>query len=207
MEAAVANNKFVSLTLFLIFAFLLNLSSASSHHRPSPTEFIRTSCRSTRYPSVCEKSLSSYAPSVRHSPRQLAHAALSVSADRARAASSFVGRLSSPPAGRSPRSGRGGGAIRDCLDTLADSVDRLRRSDREMRRMGRRGTRRFEWHLGNVQTWVSAALTDETTCLDSLSEDSAAGAGARAQIRNRILDVARVTSNALALVNHLQGRN
>ncbi|KAJ6791267.1 ripening-related protein precursor [Iris pallida] len=198
-----------TLFLFSLLFFIPTLSSAGEHHSAAPPagDFIRASCRSTRYPSLCEECLAAYAEAVRHSPRSLAHAALSVSADRARAASSFVGRLSAPPGGRSAHSGRrGGGAVRDCLDTLADSVDRLRRSDREMRRMGRRGTRSFEWHLSNVQTWVSAALTDESTCLDSLSEDSSGAGGTRAEIRKRIVDVARVTSNALALVNRLQGR-
>ncbi|ONK71647.1 uncharacterized protein A4U43_C04F10880 [Asparagus officinalis] len=56
----------------------------------------------------------------------------------------------------------------------------------------------------NAQTWVSAALTDESTCLDSLAQDSSS-AHVRGRIRERILKVAQVTSNALALLNRLQG--
>jgi pectinesterase inhibitor-like protein len=55
--------------------------------------------------------------------------------------------------------------------------------------------------LSNVQTWVSAALTDANTCLDSISHD--AGPTVRAAVRKRVVYVAQVTSNALALVNRL----
>ena len=192
--------------LFICIAAGGKLTAATptpkSHPRHS-ADFIHISCRSTRYPALCEKSLAVYAPAVRHSPRQLAHAALSVSVARVRDASSFVYRLSARS--KSPRA-QGGGAVRDCLETLADSVDRLRQSAKEMERMGRYGSARFNWHLSNVQTWVSAALTDESTCLDSLSED-AKSASVRGPIRERIVSVAQITSNALALVNRLQGRN
>lgn len=172
------------------------------HHHHHASDFIRLSCRATRYPVVCVRSLAVYAPAVRHSPRQLARAALSVSVARARNASSFISRLSAHA--KSPRAQRG--AIRDCLEIVSDSVDRLGQSVKELNRMGRYGSARFRWHLSNVQTWVSAALTDESTCLDSLAQDRKS-ANVRAQIKEKIVQVAHVTSNALALVNRLQGRN
>ncbi|KAG0473207.1 hypothetical protein HPP92_015064 [Vanilla planifolia] len=170
----------------------------------STAEFVRSSCQTTNYPDLCEKYLSAYAPKVRRSPRQLARAALTVTADRTAAASKFVERFSTPRGRPSPsaRGARGGGAVRDCLETLADSVDRLRRSVREMERMGRYGSQSFRWHLGNVQTWVSAALTDENTCLDSLAQDRSAAA-VRPMIRSQVVHVSHLTSNALALINRL----
>ncbi|KAJ0968561.1 hypothetical protein J5N97_025478 [Dioscorea zingiberensis] len=181
---------------------LLLLVSISAIKAASPTDFIRTSCGATRYPALCIQCLSSYAPTVHRNPRQLAHAALSVSADRARAASSFVSRLSSSASKLlTPREA---GAVKDCIETMADSVDRLRSSMKEMAHMGRAGSQDFGWHLSNVQTWVSAALTDESTCLDGLHERRAGDdAGVRAAIRKKVVDVAHVTSNALALVNKI----
>lgn len=64
----------------------------------------------------------------------------------------------------------------------------------------------FVWHMSNVQTWVSPALTDENTCLDGfggrLMDDRV-----KAAIRRRIPHVAQITSNALALVNHFASRH
>ncbi|KAM0934677.1 putative pectinesterase [Dioscorea sansibarensis] len=172
-------------------------SSSSSSSSCKDTEFIRKSCSSTRYPDLCMQCLSSFASSVHHSRRQLAHVALSVSSDRARAVSSFVSST--------PLPSRQAGAVKDCIETLADSVDRLRSSMKEMSHMGRAGSQAFSWHLSNVQTWVSAALTDENTCLDELPRRAAADeAGFRAAIKKKVLEVAQVTSNALALVNRIQ---
>ncbi|CAN6200539.1 unnamed protein product [Urochloa humidicola] len=66
---------------------------------------------------------------------------------------------------------------------------------------GRAGSPAFKWHLSNVQTWCSAALTDENTCLDGLSGGRGVDPGTRAAIRGKVVEVAQVTSNALALVN------
>ncbi|XP_020585642.1 pectinesterase inhibitor 9-like [Phalaenopsis equestris] len=174
----------------------------------APIDFIRSSCNVTRYPDLCEKCLIGYTPAIRHrSPRQLAHAALKVSADRAFAASNFVHKMSvGSKSSSTARRTRDGGAVRDCVETIDDSVDRLRRSVKEMERMGRHGSISFGWHLSNVQTWVSAALTDQSTCLDSLSQDKSA-ANVRPEIRRHVVHVSRLTSNALALINRLDPNN
>ncbi|AQK67114.1 ripening-related protein precursor [Zea mays] len=193
--------------LLLLAAAAAGLVSAAS---PAASDFVRKSCRTTQYPSVCEQSLASYGGSPPpRSPRELARAALSVSADRARAASAYVGRLCGASNGKGAKKGSGSGSgsasagpVRDCLDNLADSVGHLRDAAQEMggAGMGRAGTPAFRWHLSNVQTWCSAALTDEDTCLDGLSS-RAVDAGTRAAIRGKVVEVAQVTSNALALVN------
>ena len=160
---------------------------------------------------MCEQSLASYGGSPPpRSPRELARAALSVSADRARAASAYVGHLWSGSGagakgakkGSGSRPAAAAGPVRDCLENLADSVGHLRDAAQEMggAGMSRAGTPAFKWHLSNVQTWCSAALTDENTCLDGLSS-LAVDAGTRAAIRGKVVEVAQVTSNALDLVN------
>lgn len=58
----------------------------------------------------------------------------------------------------------------------------------------------FRWQLSNAETWVSAALTDEDTCLDGF--DGVNGK-VKTEVQRRITRVARVTSNALYMVNRL----
>ncbi|KAJ8632224.1 hypothetical protein MRB53_025560 [Persea americana] len=58
--------------------------------------------------------------------------------------------------------------------------------------------------MSNVQTWVSAAITDEYTCLDGLAETAGNGE-LKAALRSRVVHVARLTSNALALLNRYAG--
>ncbi|XP_074567320.1 pectinesterase inhibitor 9-like [Curcuma longa] len=192
-------------------AFLLLLLSAlaiAGGVASSTAEFVRDACRRTRYPDLCEQCLAAYAPAGHRSKLALARAALSVSADRAGAASAFVGRMSVSAAAGGSRKSLEAGAVRDCIETLRDGVDWLRQSVKEMAAMtGVAGSRRsrFAWHLSNVQTWVSAALTDETTCLDGLAQF--AGPSVRTAVRKKVVEVAQVTSNALALVNQLGPKN
>ncbi|KAM0946660.1 putative pectinesterase [Dioscorea sansibarensis] len=195
-----------SCIITLVLAALLVCISAGRHtpaEHPA-TDFIKSSCRSTTYPELCVECLSAYAPALHRNPRQLAHAALSVSVDRARSASTFVARVSASH-GAGPTRSRESGAIRDCFETMSDSVDQLRKSIKEMGKMAKSNDKRgFAWHLSNVETWVSAALTDQSTCMDGLAEDGRRSSRVRASIRKKVLDVAHVTSNALALINKIK---
>ncbi|GJN11954.1 hypothetical protein PR202_ga30194 [Eleusine coracana subsp. coracana] len=188
--------------------FLLLLVLGGSQAKPKPTEgsavsplvaadFVRRCCRWTRYPRVCVSTLLPCAPAVGRSPRRLARAALVVGADRAGSCSSYL-------RGSGAAVSLGGGAIKDCKEMVRDAEERLRQSAAEMERMGRAGSPRFAWSLSNVQTWASAALTDTSTCLDSLAQahrDNKDDA-----VTRRVVAVAQATSNALALVNKLDRR-
>jgi len=59
--------------------------------------------------------------------------------------------------------------------------------------------------MSDVQTWVSAALTDESTCMDGFeeSEMSIDGTNTKSRVRGLVVQVAQLTSNALALINQL----
>ncbi|GLT40360.1 hypothetical protein SLA2020_145020 [Shorea laevis] len=179
--------------LVLSFPILLMVAMAAAS---SPTDFIVASCKSTRYPPVCVQSLSGYAGQIQKSEHQLAQTALNVSLSKAKSASAFVAKMAKVE-GIKPREYQ---AVRDCIDTMADSVDRLSKSIKELGQMGQTAGQDFMWHMSNVQTWASAALTDENTCLDGFSGHQMDG-NVKNSIRRNIVKVAQVTSNALALVN------
>lgn len=196
------------LLLFLAVAAAATIAGASQSTRPRPAvspaaaaDFVRRSCRATRYPQVCERSLMPQAPAVGRSPRLLAQAALTVGADRARSCSGYLG-AAAPPARPSAPAAAAGAARWGLRGHAADAEERLRQSAAEMSRMGRSGSPRFAWRLSNVQTWASAALTDASTCLDSLATYAAPGIDVDA-LRKRVVAVSQATSNALALVNNL----
>ena len=66
--------------------------------------------------------------------------------------------------------------------------------------MGQLGSYDFELQISNIQTWVSAALTDDDTCVDGFDGRDMEG-HVKATVRRHVLKVAHLTSNALALVN------
>ncbi|KAH6804155.1 Plant invertase/pectin methylesterase inhibitor superfamily protein [Perilla frutescens var. frutescens] len=163
------------------------------------TEFIRTSCSATAYPTLCYSSLSSHASAIQQNPKLLANAALTISHDTAVSTSADMVKLSHR-AGMTPREA---GAMQDCVEELRDSVDQLRKSMAEMKQM--KGSN-FVMMINDVQTWVSAALTDEDTCMDGFAGKYMNGA-LKTAVRGKIVNVAHMTSNALALINSYASLN
>lgn len=57
--------------------------------------------------------------------------------------------------------------------------------------------------LDNACTWVSAALTNEDTCLDGMK----AAASVKEEVSKKVREVERLTSNALYFVTRLASSN
>ncbi|KAE8716641.1 Glycosyl hydrolase 9B1 isoform 1 [Hibiscus syriacus] len=163
----------------------------------NPTDFIRTSCFVTLYPDVCYSSLSRYANAIQQDPARLARAAIGVTLSKARKLAVYVSNIS-----READYGadaRASAALHDCFSNMGDAVDEIRGSLKQMMQTVGPGSESFRFQMGNVQTWMSAALTDEETCTDGL-EDVAEG-GMKREVVKRAAKVKKLTSNALALVN------
>ncbi|KAL0697760.1 hypothetical protein Bca4012_053882 [Brassica carinata] len=190
-------------TAFLHLATLLLISGTISAVRfpPGPTttndlDFIRSSCNATLYPDVCFTSLAGYASAVQDNPAKLAKLAIGVSLSRAKRTVSYLSKLSrAAAASASP-------AVRDCVSNVGDAVEQMHGSLRQLREMNHRrpGAPAFRFQMSNVQTWMSAALTDEETCTDGITEEMEEGE-TKTAVCERVADVKRFTSNALALVN------
>lgn len=98
------------------------------------------------------------------------------------------------------------GAIKDCLEEIGDSADWIQKSIQELNAASKSKGKDFLWHMSNVETWVSAALTDQNTCLDGFSGRALDGR-IKNSVRARVTNVAQVTSNALALVNQFAAKS
>ncbi|KAI5670248.1 hypothetical protein M9H77_10612 [Catharanthus roseus] len=203
MESSSSKPYFLtSLLLFWAIFINVNLSTKAIAARPSSaasvgtidTRFIRTSCGATTYPKLCFTSLATHASAIGSDPKLLAHTSLSVTLDTARSTSAMMVKLAQTH-GLAPREV---GAMRDCIEELRDSVDQLRRSLGEMNQLN--NGRNFDLTMNDIQTWVSAALTDEDTCTDGFAGKSMNG-NTKVAVRERIVNVAHMTSNSLALIN------
>ncbi|XAR66153.1 Pectinesterase [Bertholletia excelsa] len=183
-------------TILAFLPLVLSALSLAGAAAPATTSFITASCRETEYPPVCMESLSAYASAVKQSPKELAQAALTVSLARAESTRAFVKKLTKFK-GLKPREYQ---ALKDCADEIDDTVDRIGRSVTEMKAMGSGKSKEFLWHISNVETWVSAALTDENTCSDGFAGKAMDGR-IKASVKAKVTNVAQVTSNALALIN------
>ncbi|GKA12020.1 pectinesterase inhibitor 10-like protein [Tanacetum coccineum] len=173
--------------IILLLSFSINLISALEK---TSVEFIRTSCGLTTYPTLCFNSLSSKAGAIQTSPKLLAQTALSVSLDTTITTSSSMVKLSQVH-GMAPRQIA---AMKDCMELLRDSVYQMKKSLGEMNRPG---SKDFGLVMSDIQTWVSAALTDEDTCSEGFANDPKM----KNVVRGKVVNVVHLTSNALGLIN------
>ncbi|KAK6262178.1 hypothetical protein QUC31_007994 [Theobroma cacao] len=195
MEGTFCSHSFKFLLILLAINSYINFSSAGRQIAPqSSAEFIRTSCSSTTYPKLCFETLSTHASLIQTSPQLLAHAALNVSLSTTESTSAMMVTLSKSH-GLKPREAE---AMQDCVEELSDSIDELRKSISEM---GQVKGSNFGLMINDVQTWVSAALTDESTCSDGFQGNNMNG-NVKTAVRTKILRIAHLTSNALALINN-----
>lgn len=184
-------------SVLIVFGFCISscFAAAARIH----ADFIVSSCRATTFRRLCVDSLSPYASVIRDSPIELARSALSVSLSGARSAAAAVSKL----AADGTLAPREAAAVRDCMTTTGDSVDELQRSLEAMGNPRGKGEAVAGLRLDDIQTWVSAALTDEDTCMDGIGGGRGMGGVVKVAIRRQIVNVAQLTSNALALINVL----
>ncbi|XP_057998864.1 pectinesterase inhibitor 7-like [Hevea brasiliensis] len=198
-------NLSLSLSLLLFVFCISSMAEPAFVRRPLEQANIEASCRSTRYPALCIQYLSGFADSTIQNPQELAQAALSVSLYRARYTRSYMLKVATELKAKKAKEYQ---AIKDCLDQINDSVQQLSQSIRELRWLG--GHEEAEssddvfWHISNVETWTSAALTDATYCVDQFPGRKMSKL--KATIKGKVLNVAQATSNALALFHQYASR-
>lgn len=182
-------------SIFKTFIILVVLATQNSICLATTkgNDYTRDACSVTRYPSLCVHSLSPFSGSAKRSPHRWAQAALSVTLDKAEAIGRYVKRFNRT----ANLKGRVRYALSDCVECFQNTVDQLHSSLGELERLNRK---LFASQVGNVQTWVSAALTYEDTCLDGLR--GCRGARVRT-LKGKVDNMMKFTSNALALVNRL----
>ncbi|XP_057977499.1 21 kDa protein-like [Malania oleifera] len=190
-------SSFFPIVALLILLQLAAYKNSCLATRPIPekgdTGYIKTSCNFTLYPQLCYSSLSKYASEIQTSPKRLACTALSVTLEDAKSASTTLKELSKSQGLRSKEAA----ALKDCVELMSESVDELQESLEEM---GHIKAPDFELKMNNILTWVSAALTDDDTCMDGFAGNAANG-NVKTTVRKQVGKVAHMTSIALALIN------
>ncbi|XP_015572919.1 pectinesterase inhibitor 3 [Ricinus communis] len=178
-------------SLFILFLSLCSAAAKTHSAGAAPQDLVHSSCLHASYPNLCMRTLSSYSGPA-NTPHDLALAAVEVSLGRASKVSKYLSSLSSGLKTRKERV-----ALSDCVEQISDSVDELSNTLNELKHL--RGET-FRWQMNNAQTWVSAALTNEETCLDGFEQVQRK---VKCDVKRKITNVARVTSNALYMINRL----
>ncbi|KAG9152231.1 hypothetical protein Leryth_027324 [Lithospermum erythrorhizon] len=185
-----------ALVAILVFTSYPQLASSKTSKIPKVyTKFIKTSCNTTTYPSLCTKTLTPYASKVKTSSIKLCNAALNVAikgASNASKAASKLAKLKNVTRYEAA-------AIKDCIEDMKDAVYELKQTLDAMEHIEEED-QEFQW--ANAKTWASAAISDTDSCMDGFT-DRKVNANVKKTMSSNIKTAARLTSNALSLINHL----
>ncbi|TQD90107.1 hypothetical protein C1H46_024345 [Malus baccata] len=127
---------------------------------------------------------------------QAAKDAISASLTSAKNTADYVSKIPHQP---DPRTAD---ALSSCTEVLGNAVDSFGDSLKQMKELDAPGTPSFQLQISNVLTWLSAALTDEDTCIEGFK--GVAEGPVKTDVSNRAQEVEKLTHNALALVNNLK---
>ncbi|KAJ9171813.1 hypothetical protein P3X46_015126 [Hevea brasiliensis] len=182
--------------IFIIFLFLSWVTSSKGWGSNSRDSYVRDACSVTRYQHLCVHSLSSFSRTAGRSPGKWARAGVSVTIGEAKNVTQYLNKLKKYGL---MRGGRNRIALSDCIENFHDTIDNLHKSLGVLRNLD---ATNFDTQMGDVITWMSAALTDEDTCLDGF-EDQSPPKQVILVLQKRVTRVTYITSNALALGNKL----
>ncbi|XP_059454380.1 probable pectinesterase/pectinesterase inhibitor 61 [Corylus avellana] len=195
-------NKVILLSLISIALLVASAASAavliglrtrasggpgSAIHR-KPTQAISRTCSKTRYPDLCVNSLLDFPGSLTASERDLVHISFNMTLQhltKALYSTSGISFLQMEPRVRS--------AFDDCLELLDDSVDAFSRA---LLNVGVAQQSGAATSTSDVLTWLSAALTNQDTCMEGLADVSGP---VKNQMAGRLKDLEELMSNCLAI--------
>ncbi|VFQ67543.1 unnamed protein product [Cuscuta campestris] len=195
------SNGRVKIMLAFVAAFLLASAAAvgvwarmegnvsgETRIRVKPTRAISLTCRKTRYPNLCVTSLLEFPGALSASRDEFVHISVNLTMQRFEQALSRATDI-----GNLPMSGFERSAYDDCLDLLEESSELLSKSLASLGSSGKGSAAAAE----DVQTWLSAALTNHETCKDGIQN---AGGSLKAKMSERSLkDLSELVSNCLAI--------
>ncbi|KAE8022405.1 hypothetical protein FH972_008207 [Carpinus fangiana] len=190
--------EFLMILFTLVFISTLQAAIAATSSTQTYKTYIEKACNSTTYPELCNFSLSPYASKIKGNPQKLCKAALSIAIKATHNASSTISKLLKQKGFTSFETS----ILKDCVANTKDSIDELKQSLDAMRHLN--GSDK-ESQMENMKTWVSAALTDDNTCMDGFDDGQDQVSGTlKNRINDIILKIATLTSNALSLINTLK---
>ncbi|KAL3631409.1 hypothetical protein CASFOL_024393 [Castilleja foliolosa] len=161
-------------------------------------ELIMSTCNCTEHQELCRQSLAPYALLILDKPCHLAYVAVNVTLADAKNVSQYVRGLKA----NYTNNHNIAAALHDCAENLDGMVAEIQDSLNETRWLfannSSQGKNNFEFHVSDLETWMSAALTDDDTCADELES---LDEPLRSYVANGTSRIQSLVSNALALIN------
>ncbi|OIW04550.1 hypothetical protein TanjilG_13932 [Lupinus angustifolius] len=180
-------------------------SSSSSNSVPqpelTPAASLKAVCDVTQFPNSCFSAISSLPNANTTDPKLLFKLSLHVAIDEVSKLSSFISKLRDNEK-IDPLLQKAidvcGTVFEDALDQLNDSISSI----------GNSGAGRVlpSADISDVETWLSAVMTNQETCIDAVDElNSTASRGVLSELETATRNSTEFVSNSLAIVTRILG--
>lgn len=192
-------------TLLLVAAIVGLVAGVNSRKKSGDNEVVsashvilKSSCSSTLYPDLCYASLATVpgAVSKLSSQKDVIEASLNLTTKAVEHNFRAVEKLTK----RKNLTKREKVALHDCLETIDETLDELHKAVEDLHEYPNKKS--LSLHADDLKTLISAAITNQETCLDGFSHDDA-----DKHVREALLDgqvhVERMCSNALAMIKNM----
>ncbi|KAL3744601.1 hypothetical protein ACJRO7_013812 [Eucalyptus globulus] len=176
-------------------------SAIDDHHREARS-LIKSSCSSTLYPDLCLSQLTSspsLASNAVKTPKDVI--ALSLNLTIAYVQHNYFS-IKKVAAVRPGLTARERTALHDCLEMVDETLDEVRQTLAELLVYPNGGNKSVSELAEDMKTLLSAAMTNQDTCLDGFSHESADKKVREALLRGQ-MHVFHLCSNALAMVKNM----
>lgn len=193
------------ITAAVVGIFLHKRSSSSPNTLPppalTPAASLKAVCSVTQYPASCFSSISSIASSNTTDP-ELLKLSLKVAIDELSSLSHYPTKLKAETNDIRLKS-----ALQVCETMFDDALDRLNDSATSLE-VGEGEKLLSDSKISDLKTWLSTAITDQETCLDSLEELNATkhfNATVVEEMKAAMQNSTEYASNSLAIVARILG--
>ena len=177
--------RLLSLLLLLTATFHLLPPSSSA----ATGNFIRSACQNAREnANLCYTSFSPYTHVIKQNLAALVHVSVAVSHSVVHSVTTDISRLN------------GSDALEDCISTLGDARDQISDSLAQLQQIADDKGRNFKQVMDAVLTEMSAAYTNEDTCMDEILEDP--DGPVKKEMKDLVTEAEKFTGIALSLVGY-----
>ncbi|KAF8082030.1 hypothetical protein N665_0851s0002 [Sinapis alba] len=181
---------FLVLSISYLFSGDLTAATTATTTTKKSLSFIKSSCKTTTYQSLCVHSLSTYANTIQTNPQRLIKTALAVTLEHAKSTKLFVSHLKNSHFR----------TLQDCAPSpYVFTIDRLTEAVRELELSDSTESvqSQFLFHVSKAQELFTSALDDwevENTCSGRFSSTTKS-------VKARLVNLRKETSNVMSLFN------
>ncbi|KAL3723561.1 hypothetical protein ACJRO7_035696 [Eucalyptus globulus] len=168
---------------------------------PSTHAILKSSCSSTRYPDLCYSAIVAFpgAAAGLATQKDVIEASLKITTVAVEQNFFAVEKLLSKRSKRLTK--REKRALHDCLETIDETLDELQQAARDLNSYPS-AAKSLKQHADDLKTLMSAAITNQETCLDGFSHEDA-DRQVREALEKGQVHVEKMCSNALAMIKNM----